>query len=218
MKKFNDQKRFAKFLNTFKKLELNIPFADALAEMPTYAKYLKDIITNKRRWDDNQTVELTETYSSIITHKIPTKLKDPGSFTLPCVVSAQEFPRCLCDLGASINLMPFFLFRKLQLGELTPTNMTLQLADHSIKKPHGIIEDVLVKVDKFIFPVDFVVLDFEEDSKCHLILGRPFLNTGRAIIDVHEGKITLRVGNESVKFVIPRLMKHPIEEKFCMRV
>ena len=87
--------------------------------MPTYAKYLKDIITNKRKSDDNQTVELTETCSSIITHKMPTKLKDPRSFTLPCVVGAQEFPRCLCDLGASINLMPFSLFKKLQLGELT---------------------------------------------------------------------------------------------------
>ena len=113
MKKPNDQKRFAKFLNTFKKLELNISFAEALIEMPTYAKYLKDIITNKRRWDDNQTVELTETCSSIITRKMPTKLKDPGSFTLPYVVGVQEFPRCLCDLGASINLMPFSLFRKL---------------------------------------------------------------------------------------------------------
>ena len=96
--------------------------------------------------------------------------------------------------------------------------MTLQLADHSTKKPHGIIEDVLVKVDKFIFPMDFVVLDFEEDSKCPLILGRPFLNTRKAIIDVHEGKITLRVGDESVEFVMPRLMKYPIEEEFCMRV
>ena len=97
-------------------------------------------------------------------------------------------------------------------------NMTLQLADHSTKKPHGIIEDVLVKVDKFIFPVDFVVLDFEKDSKCPLILGRPFLNIGKAIIDVHEGKITLRVSDESIEFVMPRLMKYPIEEEFCIRV
>ena len=96
--------------------------------------------------------------------------------------------------------------------------MTLQLVDHSTKKPHGIIEDVLVKVEKFIFLVDFVVLDFEEDSKCPLILGRPFLNTERAIIDVHEGKITLRVSDESVEFVMSRLMKYPIEEEFCMRV
>ena len=125
LKKTNDQKRFAKFLNTFKKLELNIPFVEALTEMPIDTKYLKDIITNKRRWDDNQTVELTETCSSIITHKMPTKLKDLGSFTLPCVVGVQEFPRCLCDLGASINLMPFSLIRKLQLGELTLKNMTL---------------------------------------------------------------------------------------------
>ena len=125
LKKPNDKKRFARFLNTFKKLELYIPFAEALTEMPIYAKYLKDIITNKRRWDDNQTMELIETCNSVITHKIPTKLKDPESFTLPCVVGAQEFSRCLCDLGASINLMPFSLFKKLQLGQLTLINITL---------------------------------------------------------------------------------------------
>ena len=96
--------------------------------------------------------------------------------------------------------------------------MTLQLAYHSTKKPHRIMEDVLVKVDKFIFPVDFVVLDFEEDSKCSLILGRPFLNTGKAIIDVHEGTITLRVGEERVEFVINHLMKYPIEDEFFMRL
>ena len=114
--------------------------------------------------------------------------------------------------------MLFSLFRKLQLGELTPTNMTLQLADHFTKKPHRIIEDVLVKVDKFIFSVNFVVLDFEEDSKCSLILGRPFLNTGKAIIDVHEGTITLRVGEERVEFVMTHLMKYLIEDEFCMRL
>ena len=123
---------------------------------------------------------LGETCSSIISRKIPTKLKDLGSFTIPCVVGINEFSHCLCNLGASINLMHLSIFRKLGLGDVKATNMTLQLADHSIKRPYGVVEDLLVKVDRFIFPVDFVILDFEEDRQCPLILGRPLLNTGRA--------------------------------------
>ena len=108
-----DEKRLAKFLKFFKKLELQMPLFEALNKMPKYAKFLKDIITNKRRWDGNQTMELTETCSSIITRKIPTKLKDLVCFTLPYVVGDQEFPRCLCDLGVSIKLISFSLFKKL---------------------------------------------------------------------------------------------------------
>ena len=125
--------------------------------MPKYAKFLKEIITNKHTWDNNETVPLGETCSSIISRKIPTKLKDPGSFTIPCIIGINEFPRCLCDLGTSINLMPLSIFRKLGLGDVKAANMTLQLADHSIKRPYGVVEDVLIKVDRFIFPVDFVI-------------------------------------------------------------
>ena len=112
-------------MDTFKKLQINIPLAEALVQMPKYAKFLKEIITNKRTWDNNETVPLGETCSSIISRKIPTKLKDPGSFTIPCVVGMNEFPHCLCDLGASINLMPLSIFRKLGLGDVKATNMTL---------------------------------------------------------------------------------------------
>ena len=134
---------------------------------------MKDLITKKSRWDDHKTIPLIETCSSIISRKIPAKLKDLGSFTIPCIVGTSEFPKYLCDLGASINLLPHLFFRNLGLGDVKPTNMSLQLADHSIKKPYGVIEDVLVKVYKFIFPVDFIVLDFEADRTCPLILGRP---------------------------------------------
>ena len=103
-----------------------------MVQMPKYAKFLKDLLTNKRRWDDHETVPLTETCSSIISRKIPPKLKDPGSFTIPCTVGTSEFPRCLYDLGASINLMPLSIFRSLGLGDMKATNMSLQLADHSI--------------------------------------------------------------------------------------
>ena len=116
--------------------------------------------------------------------KLPQKLKDPGSFTIPCTIGNSIFERALCDLGASINLMPLSIFKRLGLGEARPTTVILQLVDRSLKHPRGVIEDVLVKVDKFIFPANFIVLDMEEDKEIPIILGRPFLATGRAMIDV----------------------------------
>lgn len=203
----DDKKWFATFVETFKKLELKLSLSKALNEMPKYTKFLKDIITNKRKWTDNEMVALMETCSSIISRKIPVKLKDPGSLTIPCTLGSKEFPKCLCHLGASINLMPLSLFKELNLGDVINTNMTLQLADHSIKKPYRVVEDVLVRVDKFLFLVDFVIIDFEQDKHCPLILGRPFLNTRRAVIDVYEGKNTLRVREKKVEFVMNRLIK-----------
>ncbi|XP_050222478.1 uncharacterized protein LOC126672567 [Mercurialis annua] len=159
--------------------------------MPHYAKFLKDILMNKRSWDENA-VSFTENCSSISLSKLPTKLDDPGSFTIPCTIGDLQTTNCLCDLDSSINLMPLSLFRKL-LGDqkVKTTPMMLQLADHSVKKPYGIVENVLVKVDKFIFPTDFVVLDNEIDKEYPLILGRPFVNTSRALIDVNVGKLTM---------------------------
>ena len=177
-------KQFAKFLKVFKSLHINIPFVDALTQMPTNAKFLKDILKNKRRLEDCETVKVNEECSAIIQNKIPPKLKDLGSFTIPCTIGRYTFSKVLCDLGASINLMPYSVMQKLGLDEPKPTNVSLQLADRSITYPKGILEDVLVKDDKFIFPVDFIVLDMEEDREVPLILGRPFLATGRALIDV----------------------------------
>ncbi|XP_050238448.1 uncharacterized protein LOC126687913 [Mercurialis annua] len=194
------------------------PLADALREMPQYAKFLKDIITNKRSWDSGATVPIPEVCSSIILNDLPAKLKDPGSFSIPCTIGTMSSINCLCDLSASINLMPLTLFRAL-CGDQTvkSTSMVLQLADHSLKRPYGIVEDVLVKVDKFIFPVDFVVLDYAVDKDCPMILGRPFLNTGRALVDVNAGKITLRMNDESIEFDM-RHGKSKCEEEKCMKI
>ncbi|KAJ9536445.1 hypothetical protein OSB04_un000380 [Centaurea solstitialis] len=204
LKSHKDEIQFSKFLEVFKKLHINIPFADALAQMPSYVKFLKDIISNKRKIEEHATVALTEECSAIIQNKLPQKLKDPGSFTIPIQIGISEFGKALCDLGASINLMPLSIFRKLGLGEVQPTNVILQLADRSIKYPYGVIEDVLVKVDKFYFLVDFVILDMDEDKEIPLILGRPFLATEGALIDVQGGKLTLRVGDESAEFNVFR--------------
>ncbi|KAK5772503.1 hypothetical protein PVK06_048792 [Gossypium arboreum] len=163
--------------------------------MPTYAKFLKELLTNKRKFEDLSTVELYEECSAILQNKLPTKLKDRGSFTIPCLIGSLNVDKALADLRANINLMPYKIFKQLGLGEPKPTMMSIQLADRSIKYPRGIIEDVLVKVDKFIFPVDFVVLDMDEDVEVPLILGWLFLATVRAVIDVRDGKLVLRVGD-----------------------
>ncbi|XP_075473347.1 uncharacterized protein LOC142504353 [Primulina tabacum] len=210
--------QFSKFLEIFKKLHINISFAEALAQMPSYAKFLKEILSNKRKLVDFETVKLSEECSAVLQNKLPPKAKDPGSFSIPCTIGTSFFGKTLCDLGASINLMQYSYFEKLKIGEVKPTTISLQLADRSIKYPRGVVEDVLVKVDKFIFPVDFVVLDMEEDREIPLLLGRPFLATGRALIDVHKDELVLRLNDESVIFNVFQSIKYPNDKSDCFRI
>ncbi|CAL1411814.1 unnamed protein product [Linum trigynum] len=192
---------FKKFVNIFKQLHINIPLAEALEQMPTYAKFLRELLTKKRKWADLEKVTLTSECSVVIQNKLPEKRDDPGSFIIPCVIGDTEFNKSLCDLGAGINLMPYSVYKKLGLGDvLKPTRITLQLTDRSVKIPKGVVENVLVKVGKFILPTDFVILEMEEDQGVPLILGRPFLATGDALIDVGRGKLTFRVGKEEEIF------------------
>ena len=185
--------QFGKFMEIYKKLHINIPFVEELEQMSGYVKFMKDILSKKRKLGDYETVTLSKECSAILQKKLPPKLKDPSSFTIPCAIGNSVFEKALCDLGASIDLMPLSIFKKLKLGEAQPTTITLQLADQSHTRPRGIIEDVLVKVDKFIFPADFIILDMEEDKEVPIILGRPFLDKGRALIDVQKGELKLKV-------------------------
>lgn len=139
------------------------------------------------------------------------KLKDLRSFFIPCHLGNNSVSRAQCDLGASINLISLPLFRKFNSGEMQPTTIFLQMVDRSIAHLYGIVDDMLVKVDKFIFPVDFVVLDMEEDANILIILRRPFLATERALIDVEDGKLTFKLNNEEVTFDIYKALKHPDE-------
>ena len=206
----------------FKKPHINIPFADALEQMPSYVKFMKEILSKKIRLSDFETVNLTEECSAILQRKLPQKLKYPGSFTIPCTIGNSIFEKALCDLGESINLMPLSILRRLGLGESRPTTVTLQLANRSLKHPRGggggVIEDVLVKVDKFIFSAYFIVLDMEEDKEISIILGRPFLATGRAMIDVHKGELKLRVRDNEVDFNVFKDMRHPTKSDECFLV
>ncbi|XP_050895893.1 uncharacterized protein LOC127102582 [Lathyrus oleraceus] len=179
-KKGQHEKNFEKFLKLFKKLEINILLLEALEQMPRCAKFMKDIIS-KRRTTDTNPIILTETCSAILQGmKIPIKKKDRGAVTIPCTIEDRSFNKALIDLGASVSLMLLSIYKKLGIGVAQDTRMTLQFADHSVKKPYGIVEDVLVKIDKFIFPVDLVILEMSEDEEISLILGRPFLETNGA--------------------------------------
>ncbi|XP_070029284.1 uncharacterized protein [Nicotiana sylvestris] len=172
LQKKNDDRMFNKFLSML----------NAIGDIPKYAKYIKDIVANKRRLTEFETVALTEECTSRVQNKNPQNLKDPSSFTIPVRIGNVDVGHALCDLGASINLMTLSLYKILGLGAPKPTTVILQLADRSIAYPEGVIEDVQLKIGKFIFPADFIILDFEADEKVPIILGRPLLATGDAII------------------------------------
>nr|GEU53386.1 hypothetical protein [Tanacetum cinerariifolium] len=146
--------------------------------------------------------QFSKAYSeaSHINNSIPRKEKDPGSFTLPCFINNVCFDNALADLGASISVMPLSTYLSLGLGELAHTKLTVELVDRNVKYPKGIAENMLVGIGKFIFPVDFIILDMPEDIKVPLILERPFLYTAHAKIDAFKRKITLRVGEEWIIF------------------
>ncbi|XP_061355355.1 uncharacterized protein LOC133299874 [Gastrolobium bilobum] len=196
LQKQRQDNQFRKFLDLLKQLHVNIPFVDALEQMPTYVKFMKKILSRKRRLEEFETVALTQESSQYLLSKIPPKLGDPGSFTIPCTIGDHYIGRALCDLGASINLMPLSVYKKLKVGEPNPTTVTLQLADRSLVYPEGKVENVLVKVDKFILPANFIILDYEEDREVPIILRRAFLATGGAVIDVKEGELPTNVNGE----------------------
>lgn len=212
--KSKDDGNFKKFIEVLKQLHINIPFIDALQSMPSYSKFMKEILTKKRRFGEYETVALTNSLSTMVKEKLPVKKNDPGSFTLPCRIgNLQKIG--LCDLGASINLMPLSIFKELKIGNARPTTVTLQLADRTVVYPEGKIEDVLVKVDNIIVPADFIILDYEADIECGIILGRPFLATTGALIDVKNGEITLRVNDENFTFSMLKTIRQPFNMEEC---
>ncbi|GJV79634.1 reverse transcriptase domain-containing protein [Tanacetum coccineum] len=197
-----------KFFQIFQDLHFDISFADALILMSKFASTIKSLLSNKEKLFELARTPLNEHCSAVLLKKLPEKLGDPGKFLIPCDFLGMDVCLALADLGASINLMPLSVWKKLSLPELTPTCMTLELADRSISRPIGVAEDVSVKVGKFHFPADFVVVDFDADPRVPLILGRSFLKTGRALIDVYEGELTLRVGNKAVTFNLDQTSRY----------
>ncbi|GKA92519.1 DNA-directed DNA polymerase [Tanacetum coccineum] len=196
LRKEKEEAQQRKFLENLKQLHINLSFIEALAQMPKYAKFLKSLLTNKARLEEACTITMNERCSAVLLNKLPSKEKDPRSFTIPYDIGHLHINNALADLGAIISLMPYMMYEKLSLGEPKPTRMSLELADRSIQYQRGIIENVLIKFDN----IDFVILHMPEDSRIMIILGRPFLAPVRAMIDVFNKKITLWVGDDEVIF------------------
>ena len=207
----------AGILEVLRQVKINIPLLDIIKQVPAYAKFLKDICTIKKGLGIEKKAFLTEQVSAIVQRKNPVKYKDPGSPTISVNIGGTSIDKALLDLGASVNLLPYSVYKQLGLGELKPTNFTLSLADRSVKIPKGIVEDVLVKVDKLYYPVEFVVLDTEPittgPNHVPINLGRPFLATANAIINCRNGVIQLTFGNMTLELnIFPLSHKHkPVE-------
>ncbi|GJX26888.1 reverse transcriptase domain-containing protein [Tanacetum coccineum] len=203
-----DDNLASKFVEIFRELHFELSFADALLHMPKFASMFKSLLNNKEKLFDLAKTPVNENCSAVILKKLPEKLGDPGKFLIPC--DFPELVECLAlaDLGASINLMPLSIWKKLSLPELTPTQMILELADRSTTSPSGIAEDVFVKVGKFHFPADFIVVDYVVDPRVPLILGRPFLRMARALIDVYGAELTLRVDDEAITFKVGQTLRY----------
>ncbi|XP_074266283.1 uncharacterized protein LOC141588756 [Silene latifolia] len=205
------EKKYEKFVEILKGMNVTIPFLDMITKIPSYDKFLKELVTLKKKNGEVQTINLSKECSAILTHtnKLPNKLEDPGSFSIPCSIQGVAIKRALCDLGASVSLMPLSIFKRLDLGDLKPTRVSLQLADRSVKFLIGVIEDVPLVVGKLVIPCDFFVMDMPEDYNVPIILGRPCLATGGAMIDVKSGKLSLQVGEDRVEFELHKSMEAP---------
>nr|GEY67200.1 reverse transcriptase domain-containing protein [Tanacetum cinerariifolium] len=188
----------AKFMEIFRDLHFELSFADALIHMPKFAPMFKKLLNNKDKLIELTKTPLNENCSAVVLKKLPEKLGDPGRYLIPCDFTGLDNCLALADLGASINLMHLSIWKKLKLPTLNDTKMVLELADRTISKPTGVAENVFIKVGKFYFPADFVILDFVADPRVPFILGRPFLSTAHTLIDVYEGEITLRHDDQSL--------------------
>ncbi|XP_021760191.1 uncharacterized protein LOC110725020 [Chenopodium quinoa] len=188
-------KHFGKYCETLKKVYASIPYSDLLIQMPQFANFVNNI---KDQHEDKEVVN--EKGSTVLCDSLPPKLHNPGSFTIPCMINEKFFDKVLCDLGASVNLMPYSLNEKLGLQKLKPSPTSLQMADRTFRLPMGVVEDVLVKVGELVFLVDFVVMDMKEDHKIPIIFRRPFVATSQALIDVPRGQVTIRAQNKQKFF------------------
>ncbi|KAM2661082.1 hypothetical protein EV2_023432 [Malus domestica] len=208
-------------LETFRKVQVNIPLLDAIKQVPRYAKFLKELCTSRRRISNKEVVQVSENVSAMLQRKLPPKCKDPGSFTIPCVIGKTKFEQCMLDLGASINVMPYSIYASMNLGELKNDSVIIQLADRSNAYPKGVLEDVLVQVGNLIFPADFYVLDMEDSpysTPLPILLGRPFMKTAQTKIDVAKGELTMEFGDELIKFKVPEYVKNPNDVRSCFAI
>ncbi|CAN6573110.1 unnamed protein product [Malus baccata var. baccata] len=198
-------------LETFRKVQVNIPLLDAIKQVPRYAKFLKELCTTRKRISSKEVVK----------RKLPTKCKDLGSFTIPCVIGNTRFESAMLDLGESINVMPYSIYASMHLGELKKDGVIIQLADRSNAYPKGVLEEVLVQVNHLIFPVDFYVLEMDKSDHSPtlpILLGRPFMKTARTKIDVFNGTLTMEFDGEVINFNLSDSIKYPSKDYSCFSI
>ncbi|CAN6723535.1 unnamed protein product [Malus baccata var. baccata] len=208
-------------LETFRKVQVNIPLLDAIKQVPRYAKFLKELCTTRKRMSTKEVVNVGENVSAILQRKLPPKCKDPGSFTISCVIGNTPFKSAMLDLGASINVMPYSIYVSMNLGELKHDGVIIQLADRSNAYPKGVLEDVSVQVDHLVFPADFYVLEMDESDHAPslpILLGRPFMKTARTKIDVYSGTLSMEFDGEVVNFNLSNSIKYPSEDHSCFSI
>ncbi|XP_058746027.1 uncharacterized protein LOC131618889 [Vicia villosa] len=166
--------------------------------MSLYRKFMKEVIAKKKPTRDEQKRVIEKCGRISPERRIPIKKKDPGAVAIPCTINDINFPKVLIDSGASVSLMPLSIFKKLGIGTVRGKGKKLKFTDHTIKQAYGVAEDVLVEIDKFIFPVDFEIMDIPEDEETPIILGRPFMRTSGCNIDIETGALTLKYFDEKV--------------------
>ena len=216
MKKSKKEEEEKEMLEVFKKVEINIPLIDAIKQILRYAKFLKELCTSKKKLQGNEILSVGENVSAIIQRKLPQKCKDPGMFTIPCVIGNTKIEHTMLDLGASINVMPHSMYASLKLGPLKQTGIIIQLADRSNVYPEGVVEDVLVKINNLIFSADFYILYMEDDASLNpnpILLGRSFLKTAKTKIDVDKGILTMKFDGETTEFDVFKEIKNSIEDQ-----
>ncbi|GJU50344.1 zinc knuckle CX2CX4HX4C containing protein [Tanacetum coccineum] len=187
-------------MESLKKIKINHPLLKEIRQTENYAKHMKNLVENKPRIEEEEEVKMNPRCFALLQNHLPPKEQDPGSFILPCSLGKLDFNDALADLGASISIMPLSMYKRLGIGKLEPINMVIEMADNTKCTPEGIVENLLIKIDKFIFPIDFVILDMVEDLKMPIILGRPLLATAHATVDIFWKSISLEVDNEKVIF------------------
>ncbi|KAK8573700.1 hypothetical protein V6N13_009788 [Hibiscus sabdariffa] len=199
-------------LEMFQKVEINMPLLEVIRRIPRYAKFLKDLCTHKKRLTGKEKVNLGEHVSAVFQRTLPPKMKDQGMFAIPCKIGNIKINRAMCDLGASINVMPLSLYNSLSAKPLKETRVTIQLADRSVIYPEGLLENVLVEVENLIFPADFYVIKMEQDrpnTSSEILLGRPFLGTANTKIEVRSGLLSMEFDGQTVEFDVYKAMRYP---------
>ncbi|CAN6567677.1 unnamed protein product [Malus baccata var. baccata] len=208
-------------IDTFRKVQVNIPFLDAIKQVPKYAKFLNELCTTRKRASNKEVVKVSENVSAVLQRKLPPKCKDLGSFTIPCVIGNTRFESAMLDLGASINVMPYSIYASMNLGELKNDGVIIQLTDRSNVYPKGVLEDILMQANHLVFPADFYVLEMEDSNhspQLPILLGRPFMKTARTKIDVFKGTLTMEFDGEVIDFNISDTMRYPHDDHFCFSI